>query len=136
MSVSVIEGQDRAAMDVEIELCPVPESARRARDFVRAQFIRWGLPGCAEDAALIADELVSNALNYAPETPFSVMLRRDHGSPVIEVADGSPDLPVLKPPDFLAESGRGLHIVDALSLAWDSYPVSGGKVVWAKLRAK
>jgi anti-sigma regulatory factor (Ser/Thr protein kinase) len=134
MSVSVIEGQDRAAMDVEIELCPVPESARRARDFVRAQFIRWGLPGYADDAALIADELASNAINYAPETPFSVSLRMDQGSPVLEVTDRSPDPPVLKPPDFLAESGRGLHIVDALSVAWDSHPIPGGKVVWAKLR--
>lgn len=134
MSVNVIEGQARAAMDVEIKLPPVPESARRAREFVREHVISWGFPDTADDASLIADELASNAIQHASHTPFLVSLRMTDGAPLLEVADCSPEPPMPRPPDFLAERGRGLHIVGALSFAWDSYPISGGKVVWAKLR--
>jgi anti-sigma regulatory factor (Ser/Thr protein kinase) len=134
MSVSVIEGQAGSAMGVEIKLCAVPESARRAREFVREQIIAWGFAERADDAALIVDELAANAIEAAPETPFVVSLRMVGGSPVLEVADSSPERPVLQEPDLLAVCGRGLHIVEALSLAWDSHPIPGGKVVWAKLR--
>jgi anti-sigma regulatory factor (Ser/Thr protein kinase) len=134
MSMRVIEGQARSVMDVEIKLCAVPESARRAREFVREHIVRWGFAERADDAALIADELASNAIDAAPKTPFVVSLRMVDGSPLLEVADSSPERPVLREPDFLAVRGRGLHIVDALSVAWDSDPIPGGKVVWAKLR--
>ncbi|HZB33520.1 MAG TPA: ATP-binding protein [Streptosporangiaceae bacterium] len=136
MSVSVIEGRAGSAMGVEIKLCGVPESARRAREFVRAHIIAWGFSEGADDAALIADELASNAIEAAPEAPFVVSLRMVGRVPLLEVADSSPERPVLQEPDFLAECGRGLHIVDALSLAWDSQPIPGGKVVWARLRTR
>jgi hypothetical protein len=123
-------------MAVEIKLSPAPESVRRAREFVRALFIEWGLPKGADDAALVADELASNAIAAAPETPFLVSLRMIDGSPMLEVADCCPAPPVPQPPDFMAEHGRGLHIVAALSVDWDSYPIPGGKVVWARLRTK
>jgi hypothetical protein len=132
MSVCVNEGQAGAAMDVEIKLCPVPESARQARDFVRAQFLEWGFPKGADDASLVADELAANAITAAPDTPFWVSLRIANGWPILEVADSSPELPVLQPVDFAAEGGRGLQIVDALCVAWDSYRVAGGKVTWAQ----
>ncbi|HEX6468447.1 MAG TPA: ATP-binding protein [Streptosporangiaceae bacterium] len=134
--MSVIEGQAGPAMAVEIKLRPAPESARRAREFVRTHFIEWGFPKGADDAALIADELACNAIAAAPETPFLVSLRMVDGAPMLEVADCSPARPVPQPPDFMAEHGRGLHIVAALSVAWDSYPVPGGKVVWAALRTE
>ena len=85
-------------------------------------------------AVLIVDELASNAIEHARETPFLVSLRMADGVPLLEVADCSPEPPVPQPPDFLAEGGRGLHIVEALSMVWGSYAVPGGKVVWAKLR--
>src|SRR5918992_5747949 len=104
-------------MDAEIKLCPVPKSVRDARNFVRDHLSEWGYLKGAEDAALIADELASNAVAAAPVTPFWVTLWVANGWPMLEVADCSPEPPVLQPPDFLAESGRGLHIVDALSVA-------------------
>jgi anti-sigma regulatory factor (Ser/Thr protein kinase) len=136
MSVNVTEGQAGSAMGVEIKLCAVPESARRAREFVRRHIIEWGFAEQADDAVLIVDELASNAIEAAPEAPFSVSLRIVGGAPLLEVADSSPEPPVVQPPDFLAVGGRGLHIVHALAVAWDSHPVPGGKVVWAKLRTK
>jgi anti-sigma regulatory factor (Ser/Thr protein kinase) len=136
MSVSVIEGQAKSAMDVEIKLSAVPESAGRAREFVRENIIEWGFAEQADDAVLIVDELASNAIEAAPDTPFVVSLRMDDGAPLLEVADSSPEQPVMRPPDFMAEGGRGLHIVGALAAAWGSNPVPGGKAVWAKLKTE
>ena len=120
-------------MDAEVRLCPRPESVRDARRFVREHLTEWGYLKAADDASLIADELASNAIAAAPETPFWLTLWVANGWPMLEVADSSPDPPVLKSPDSLAESGRGLHIVDALSVAWDSYPIAGGKVIWVQM---
>jgi hypothetical protein len=48
------------------------------------------------------------------------------------VADPSPRPPEPKEPDYLAESGRGLHVISALSDRWGStVPTDAGKVVWA-----
>jgi hypothetical protein len=35
-------------------------------------------------------------------------------------------------PDYIAQTGRGLHLVDSFSLAWGWVPLHpAGKVVWA-----
>jgi hypothetical protein len=48
------------------------------------------------------------------------------------VADPSPRLPEPKEPDYLDESGRGLHVISALSDRWGcTAPTEAGKVVWA-----
>jgi hypothetical protein len=48
------------------------------------------------------------------------------------VADPSSRPPQPKEPDYLAESGRGLHVISALSDRWGStVPTDAGKVVWA-----
>jgi anti-sigma regulatory factor (Ser/Thr protein kinase) len=109
------------------------KSVQEARDFVRKHLAKWGFPKAAEDGPLVTSELATNAIEHAPETPFFVSVRVANGWPVIEVADCSPKMPVLKSGDYLSECGRGLHIIDSLSVAWDSYPVAGGKVVWAQL---
>src|SRR6266545_2766487 len=102
----------------EIKLCPLPESVRRARDFVSKGFVELGFPGQADDASLIADELASNAIAAAPNTPFWVTISTPSGWPVLEVGDCSPYRPVVQALDLLSESGRGLHIVSALCVAW------------------
>jgi hypothetical protein len=133
MWATVMAEKARPMMDVEVKLRPVPESVRDARNFVRDHLSDWGFFKGADDAALVADELASNAVAAAPVTPFWVTLWVANGWPMLEVADCSSEPPVLRPADLLAESGRGLHIVDALSVTWDSYPVAGGKVIWVQL---
>jgi hypothetical protein len=48
------------------------------------------------------------------------------------VADASSAVPVPRKPDLLDETGRGLHVIAALSDQW-GYTTSGdmGKVIWA-----
>jgi hypothetical protein len=51
---------------------------------------------------------------------------------VCAVRDPSGAAPVTKEADFVAETGRGLHLVESFSEKWGWAPLSGaGKVVWA-----
>ena len=124
----------RPRMDREIRLDPVLEAPGQARTFMRHHMTALGFQLRVEDAALIAVELVTNALKYASSYgPFWLSVRLASGRALIEVEDGSPHLPVLREPDYEAESGRGLHVVAALSAAYDWRPVDGGKIVWASV---
>jgi anti-sigma regulatory factor (Ser/Thr protein kinase) len=131
--MNVIANEGSPVAGVEVKLCPMAKSVQEARDFVREHLAKWGFPKGAEDGLLVTSELATNAIEHAPDTPFFVSVRIANGWPVIEVADCSPKMPALKSADYLSECGRGLHIVDELSVAWDSYSVAGGKVIWAQL---
>lgn len=120
-------------------------SVRRARDFTLATLRRWGLAGLADDIAIVVSELLTNALCHACRGEEFVPGQRIGGWPirlgllcpgscvVCAVADPSPDVPVMRDPDYLAETGRGLHVVASLSECWGwTPPAQDGKVVWAR----
>jgi anti-sigma regulatory factor (Ser/Thr protein kinase) len=110
-----------------------------ARKATAETLTAWGLPGLADDAELIVSELLTNALLHAGGTAVMVLTREDDDEGdgiVVGVWDRSPDMPMPKRPDRLAEKGRGLHLVAALSSKHDHYPSeSGGKVVWALVKS-
>jgi len=119
-----------------------PEEARTARHFVRELLTCWGLESMADDAELIVDELVVNAVMHGTRTgglrPGVVlrlcMLRRV-GEVMLAVVDPGNEAPMPREPDWTGESGRGLQIVGALSHVWGWSPIAGhGKAVWAVLR--
>ncbi|WP_326701479.1 ATP-binding protein [Streptomyces sp. NBC_01754] len=120
-----------------------PESLCRARAFVRASLERWGLESesCADDVALVAGELASNAVCHAlPPTGLPARrptawlgLARQEGALVCAVNDPSPDVPVLRKAETFLERGRGLRIIDALSSSWGWSPACPGKTVWARI---
>jgi anti-sigma regulatory factor (Ser/Thr protein kinase) len=128
------EPPDDRCREWEIELPPVPQASRCAREFVRLQLTRFGCPELVDDGALIAVELVTNAVREAPDGPIFLTLRLSAGEGVIEVRDCSPVPPVTKEPDFAAENGRGLHIVGALAVRTGWHRAGRGKTVWAVLR--
>lgn len=124
--------------------CALSSSARtvaEARSFTRATLESWRLcSALAEDAALVVSELVSNALRYGAGggddstavCPAWLALTRQDSTVLCAVSDAGTTAPVVKVPDHLAESGRGLHIVDQLSDAWGwTPPDRSGKTVWA-----
>jgi anti-sigma regulatory factor (Ser/Thr protein kinase) len=124
-----------------------PEEARTARQFVRELLTCWGLEALADDAEMIVDELVVNAvlhgtragLTHASPGPGMTVLRlcmlRRAGEVMVAVVDPGNETPVLRQPDLAGESGRGLQIVGALSHVWGWSPIAGhGKAVWAVLR--
>jgi anti-sigma regulatory factor (Ser/Thr protein kinase) len=123
----------RPATDLELRLDPASTAPAQAREFVRHHLPKLGLPNLVDDATLIAAELVTNSVKYAPDGPIWLSLRLASGRLLIEVQDCSPELPVFRDPDYVAESGRGLHIVKAYAAILRWIPVPGGKVTWALL---
>jgi hypothetical protein len=122
----------------------VPETPRAAREFTRDTLQRWDLWPVYPDAAVVVSELVTNALRYglrvsgAPLSvapgPVDLTLWSRETYLICVVADPNPEPPVLRPPDSIAEAGRGLQVVQALTSSW-GWTVRGGpqKVVWAAL---
>ncbi|MFC5883811.1 ATP-binding protein [Kitasatospora sp. CM 4170] len=145
---------------VTCTLAPRYEAVRTARDFARTALQRWGLDELFDDVALVASELVTNALRHAigarpgtagsaldqydfptqagPEGRLPIRISLVHRAPqvVCAVSDPSSAGPVAREADFVAESGRGLHLVDSFSHSWGWHPLGGGKVVWALFEAE
>jgi anti-sigma regulatory factor (Ser/Thr protein kinase) len=110
-----------------------PESAAVAREFTSTLLAEWGAPELAFDAQLVISELVTNAIRHAGGV-IRIRLIRSDGHLACAVTDSSVALPVLTGHDCFAESGRGLHLVEALCSSWGWIQVNGhGKLVWAVL---
>jgi anti-sigma regulatory factor (Ser/Thr protein kinase) len=115
-------------------------SVRAARDFTHATLHRWGAAERSDDIAIVMSELLANALRHALPASADIRLRRPIRLGLLQpgpcvlcaVADPGTAAPVPQAPGFLAETGRGLHIICALSDAWGYTALSdSGKVVWA-----
>lgn len=110
-----------------------PATARLA---VREFCAEHNLGGDADAAALVASELVTNAVVHA-RTAMEFTLRYMPPLLHIAVCDGSADAPRISSfVDENSESGRGLLLVDALATAWGSFVPDNGKVVWATVRVR
>lgn len=117
-------------------------SVALARQFTRTTLQSWGLLELVNSTATVASEMVTNALHYGLRGAWQM-----HGRPVAwlclvrqgetllcAVFDPGTDVPVVREPDFFAESGRGLHVVESLSENWGwTHPDRFGKTVWALL---
>lgn len=117
-------------MDIEVRLEPTPRAAGFARRFVARELEALGFGGLVDDARLIVSELVTNAVTNVPGRPVWVDLRRAGRLVALEVWDCSPLPPVFRDPDFLAEGGRGLHVVEELGTKFGYDTFCCGKVVW------
>jgi anti-sigma regulatory factor (Ser/Thr protein kinase) len=109
-------------------------SVREGRYFARDALTEWGYERLADDVQLCVSELITNAVRHAG-TELVLTLLVDTQL-TVEVRDAVPELgaPAPQPADDpLASSGRGLHIVAAISTDWGVTRVSGGKAVWFTL---
>jgi anti-sigma regulatory factor (Ser/Thr protein kinase) len=125
------EGEPKT--ELKIELKPVSLSPGIARTFVEHFLLTHGFKDLVDDGCLIASELVTNAIAYAPLSVAWLRTTPNSGRPLLEIWDASPEIPVLKAEDLYDESGRGLLITSVVAAEWGYYPLSGGKVVWAIL---
>lgn len=85
-----------------------------------------------DDAAVVASELVSNAVTHA-HTALGLGVWARPGAVRIEVRDGHREPPSPRCAEDSDDGGRGLMLVDALSSAWGVDPSRSGKTVWAQL---
>jgi hypothetical protein len=122
-----------------------PETPARTRRFLSDTLTGWHLHPVLDEVNAVAAELVANAIRHALTPParggddrgtaWIALIHRQH-SVICAVADPSSAPPVPREPDELAETGRGLCIVAALSEAWGhSPPDPAGKTVWARIPA-
>jgi anti-sigma regulatory factor (Ser/Thr protein kinase) len=109
-----------------------PYSPRLARRFVSDTLGRWRCGTLTEEAALLASELVTNAVLHAC-TEIDLTVSRMDGAVRVEVSDTSPRPVVLRDGSDLATGGRGLYLVEALARDWGVAPHPPGKAVWFEL---
>src|SRR5687767_11604869 len=114
-----------------LELPPQADSPRRARHFVERELTDRCPPALVEAAALLASELVTNAVRHA-RTPLTLAVTPSSDGLRLEVQDGSERMPQLREPSSGAH-GRGLLLIDRIAEAWGTEERPDGKTVWLEL---
>ena len=140
-------GLDAAACALD----PQRESIKAARDHAATALQDWDMAELDDAVQLVVSELVTNALRHGlslvsdgtfgcratpmelnPDQRVQLQLLREGPRVLCVVVDPSPDAPVCKEPDYIAESGRGMHIIASCCRRWGWAPLAtGGKAVWA-----
>ncbi len=111
----------------------VPQAVGQARRYTKRVLRAWGIDFEADTVLLVVSELVTNALVHTDgKVRLDLTLLADRLR--VAVADASPRTPA-KPTSigWEATGGRGILLVEAMSTAWGTVPVSGGKQVWAEI---
>jgi anti-sigma regulatory factor (Ser/Thr protein kinase) len=122
---------------------------REARAFAAGCVDSWDAVVPHDDLLVVTSELVTNAVVHA-RTPFTVAVAWNGDAVLIQVTDGSETLPEYGARtnahadhdqghgggEFGNPGGRGLMLVDAMTLEWGSTRVIGGKTVWAVMAAE
>jgi anti-sigma regulatory factor (Ser/Thr protein kinase) len=120
--------------DLVTRYAPEAQSPGEARRAVRAFCAEHAIVDVVDDAELLASEVMTNACRIA-KGPVTMFLVADDGALVVIVSDDNvdrlPAVPALSGP--MAESGRGLFVLDHLAGAWGSTTSCGRKNVWFRL---
>jgi anti-sigma regulatory factor (Ser/Thr protein kinase) len=124
--------------DVTFALDTQLSSVGVARGVTASLLRRWHVTSRAYDVTTVVSELVTNALRHgaplvAREWVILLRLINHLDAVVCVVGDPNTIAPVLREPDFVAETGRGLHVVQSYSRRWGWRPCPSGqgKIVWA-----
>ena len=116
----------------------IPESVPMARFHVRAALGFHELDEYADDAEIITSELVTNAVQHVRDDgtgTIVVTLARvwNPASVTVAVSDSSSQGPIRRDTSADNHHGRGLQIVEALSVRWGWRQEDGGKAIFAVL---
>ena len=116
-----------------LTLGPVLTAAAAGWQFVAEVCGQWGLQALAEPAALVASELVTNAVVHA-HTALELRVELWGARLQVAVHDQDPDLVGLLAAKDGTDRRLGLQIVDQVAKAWGARQEgAGGKTVWCRL---
>ncbi|MFJ1742575.1 ATP-binding protein (plasmid) [Streptomyces microflavus] len=126
--------------DVELAGLPAPQRAARG---ALASLLDDTDQNQVDDAALIASELIANAIQHSCGAVLIRIEVYELGT-ALGVVDRGRDTDVLPPhpcnssvePDTVATHGRGLFIIQNLADTWSVEETSNGKIVIAVLARK
>ncbi|MGW3209757.1 ATP-binding protein [Streptomyces sp. NPDC001135] len=122
-----------------LAVCALPAEERavpQARAFARAQLTAWRIGEEVADAVrVVVSEFVTNTVRHSGSADVSLRLTRSPTDVWIEVFDsGTRHGPVASTPHGdLAEGGRGLLLVEALSRQCGVHRTPYGTCAWATL---
>lgn len=109
-----------------------PASVMLVREWALRTSQSWCGPDCGDAVALVASELVTNAIVHG-RPAVQVNLRLAGPVLVLEVHDGGHLPPSRRVAAEQDENGRGLLLVEAMTTRWGYRATEGGKVVWAEI---
>jgi anti-sigma regulatory factor (Ser/Thr protein kinase) len=121
----------------ETDLLADADAPRIARAFLNSwlgEQLGWtDDAGLFDDAALIASELVSNAVRAGShQVGFALLMHRDEL--IVQAVDDAEGWPTRRSVTSDETTGRGLLLIAALSTTWSAERIAGGgKRVWASL---
>jgi phosphoserine phosphatase RsbU/P len=105
-----------------------------ARDVVRAALTEAALTEVLDEALLLTTELTTNGVVHAG-TDIDLEVVAEGDEVTVTVTDFAEGLPTRTTPDGveLAESGRGMLLVDHFATSWGTTHQPSGKGVWFRL---
>jgi hypothetical protein len=117
-----------------------------ARAFAQAVLTAWSASGLIDNVILVMSEIVTNAVTAtravmdAQPDPgldevelIGAQLRLGPETLFVEIWDLAADQPIKQDPDSQSEGGRGLLLVEFLSLDWGVAKAEDGKIVYAEI---
>jgi hypothetical protein len=108
---------------------PAAPVRRAAAEMLRL----WGLTHRHEVVLLVTTELVQNVTQHTTGGGELLVALQPDGI-LIELADSSPERPVLGRPEAHRVGGRGMLIIASVARRWGCRPAGrAGKVVWVEL---
>ncbi|MDX3097111.1 ATP-binding protein [Streptomyces sp. ME19-03-3] len=121
----------RLTMRLNVE----PEKLAQIRQVVKAHLDMWRLTEIADLVTLAVTELLTNVHKHTPGKEATLLVQRVPGGACVVVSDPDPTIPKVKEPDWIGESGRGLHLLTTLADDWGIAPTNTGKDVWIRVAA-
>jgi anti-sigma regulatory factor (Ser/Thr protein kinase) len=104
-------------------------SPRQARAFVTDTLERWSCRDATAIIDLLVSEMVANAVLHAgTESELAVQLLPDRVR--VSVTDQDPSQPKRRPDNPAVATGRGLALIEKLSVAWGIDRLPTGKRMW------
>lgn len=112
-----------------------PACGKVVRDWLSYVVDAHPCPVDTADAALIASELFGNAVTYGPEDGRVLVayILWPRGARLVVCDAGGADHPQVRDVDPFTEGGRGLQVVEALSVRWGTFRAARARVVWCDL---